>query len=236
MKISFIVPAYNEEFELPRTIAAIQAAANSVALPWEIVVVNDDSTDATARIAQEAGATLINIRRRQIAAARNAGAQAASGDVLFFVDADTRIAADHVRQALDALASGYVGGSARVRADGIVPLWGRLFLHVFSALYFANNLAAGAFVFTSRVNFQRIGGFDEELYVGEEVYFSFALKKLGRFKLLSLPVVTSGRKLRMYSARQILPHFFAILVRGKRAARKRENCHYWYDGRREITR
>ena len=92
MMMSFIVPAYNEELELPSTIAAIrQSRPESTDQPYEIVVVDDGSTDATAEIAARAGARVVSINRRQIAAARNAGARAANGQVLFFVDADTRI-------------------------------------------------------------------------------------------------------------------------------------------------
>ena len=71
--ISFIVPAYNEEHELSDTLAAIRDAASGAARPYEIVVVDDASTDATAKIASDAGAKVIPINRRQIAAARNAG-------------------------------------------------------------------------------------------------------------------------------------------------------------------
>src|SRR5947207_10528077 len=91
--LSFIIPAYNEEFDLGRIIAAIRDAANCGGHPSEIIVVDDGSTDATARLAEAEGAALVQIYRRQIAAARNAGARAAHGEVLFFVDADTRISA-----------------------------------------------------------------------------------------------------------------------------------------------
>jgi len=87
--ISFIVPAYNEEAELPGTLHAIRSAA--VGYEHEIVLVNDGSTDATGAIGEEFGARVISIDRRQIAAARNAGAATARGNVFIFVDADTRI-------------------------------------------------------------------------------------------------------------------------------------------------
>jgi glycosyltransferase involved in cell wall biosynthesis len=233
--LSFIIPAYNEEFELARSIKAVRAAAESAGQPYEIIVVDDASTDATPKIARAEGATLIQIQRRQIAASRNAGAKAASGDVLFFVDADTQISPAHPSAALAALRSGYSGGSARVALDGVIPRWGRIFLRLFSVVYFANNLGAGAFLFTSRENFDRVGGFDEQLFVGEEVFLSIALKKIGRFKILSEPVLTSGRKLRMYSGRHILSRFVWILLRGKRAVQSRENLELWYEGRRESA-
>jgi hypothetical protein len=232
--LSFIVPAYNEEHELPGALASIRAAAEAARQSFEIIVVDDASTDATAEIAKAAGAIVVPVRYRHIAAVRNAGARRALGDVFFFVDADTCISPSHVTGGLAALAAGCAGGGARVTPEGPVPLWGRLFVHIFSALYFTvSNLGAGAFLFTTRENFQAAGGFDEQFFAGEEVYFTLALKKLGRFKLLREPIVTSGRKLRMHSARHILTQSFAIVAGGKRAVRSRDKLDIWYDGKRE---
>jgi glycosyltransferase involved in cell wall biosynthesis len=234
--ISFVIPAYNEETELPSTIAAIQRAADSGAKqPYEIIVVNDASTDSTAEVAAVAGARVISINRRQIAASRNIGARAAHGRTLFFVDADTRISPSHVTDALAALSQSYAGGSARVRPDGFVPVWGRVFVRAFSSVYFGLNFGAGAFLFTTRRSFDAVGGFDEQYFIGEEVYFSLALRKLGRFKVLAEPVLTSGRKLRMYSAQKVLTRSFSIIIRGPRAARSRAMLDLWYDGKREAS-
>ncbi|PYJ24873.1 MAG: glycosyl transferase family 2 [Verrucomicrobia bacterium] len=233
MMISFIVPAYNEELELASTLEAVHAAASRTIQPCEIIVVDDASTDATPEIAGRAGAKVVSIDRRQIAAARNAGARASQGQYLFFVDADTRINGTHITEAVAALDAGCTGGSARVTIDGCIPLWGRVLIRTFCTLYFGLNLGAGAFLFTSRRNFDAIGGFDEGYFVGEEVFFSLALRRLGRFKVLREPIITSGRKLRMYSARQILGNFFAVVVRGPRAARSRAKLEMWYDGKRE---
>jgi glycosyltransferase involved in cell wall biosynthesis len=231
--ISFIVPAYNEELELPSTIAAIRVAAESAHQEYEIIVVDDASTDATTKVAAEANAQVVSINRRQIAAARNAGARAARGQILFFVDADTRISSTHVVGAIATLEAGCVGGGARVMTDGVIPIWGRIFLRAFCTTYFALNLGAGAFLFTTRRNFDAIGGFDEQFFIGEEIYFSLALRRVGHFKVLREPILTSGRKLRIYSARHILLRSCAIMIRGTRAARSRDKLEFWYDGKRE---
>ncbi len=232
--ISFIVPAYNEELELPSTIAAIRAAASGATQPYEIIVVDDGSTDATAQIARQADVHVVSINRRQIAAVRNAGVRAARGEVLFFVDADTRINARHVADAMAALNAGCSGGSARILSDGVIPLWGRVFIKAFCGIYFALNLGAGAFLFTTRKTFDAIDGFDEQLFIGEEIFFSLALRKLGRFKVLRGPIITSGRKLRMYSAREIFANSFAVITGGMRAARSRDKLELWYGGKRET--
>jgi glycosyltransferase involved in cell wall biosynthesis len=232
--LSFIVPAYNEEFELPRTLAAIRAAAESAKQEYEIIVVDDASTDATAQIARQSGAHLVQIQRRQIAGARNAGAKAARGDVLFFVDADTRINQKHIDGAIAALTAGCSGGSARVAIEEMVPWWGRFFLKVFCTIYFANNLGAGAFLFTTRRNFENAGCFNERYFAGEEVLLSLALKKLGRFRILREPVITSGRKLRMHSGRHLWWQSVRLMLGGMAAYRSRKKLGLWYDGKRET--
>jgi glycosyltransferase involved in cell wall biosynthesis len=233
--ISFIIPAYNEELELSSTIASIHAARSGASHgAYEIIVVDDASTDATREVAAQRGARVVSIDRRQIAAARNAGARVAQGKYLFFVDADTRINRTHIAEAIAALEAGYAGGSARVMTDGFIPLWGRIFVRAFCAVYFALNLGAGAFLFTTRRNFDAIGGFDEQYFIGEEVFFSLALRKLGRFKVLREPILTSGRKLRMYSARHVLVRSFSIVICGPRAARSRKKLDLWYSSKRET--
>ena len=229
--ISFIVPAYNEEAELPGTLRAIHSAATGYA--YEIVLVNDGSTDATAAIGERLGARVISIERRQIAAARNAGARAARGDIFIFVDADTRIGPEHVRDAIEALENGFAGGGGRLAFDGEIPPWGKVMFHVFSVLYFGLNLGAGAFLFTTRENFFAAGGFDEIYFAGEEVFFTVALKRLGRFKLLREAAITSGRKLRMYSGWKVFGGLLAVLFGGPRGVMSRKKLDMWYGGERE---
>lgn len=231
--ISFIVPAYNEETELPGTLESIHRAAAGVGSDYEIVLVNDGSTDATPSIGENFGARVISINCRQIAASRNVGARAAAGDILIFIDADTRITAGHVRGVIGALDSGYVGGGSRLRVDDEIPFWGRILFGAFTTLYFSLRLGAGAFLFTTRATFFAIGGFDETYFAGEEVLFTFALKKLGRFEILPEPAITSGRKLRLYSGRKILQHGFALLCGGRRAVMSRHKLGMWYGGERE---
>lgn len=229
--ISFIVPAYNEEAELPGTLRAIHSAA--AGYRYEIVLVNDGSTDATSAIGEQFGARVISIERRQIAAARNAGARAARGDIFIFVDADTRIGPEHVRGAMQALENGFAGGGSRLDFDGEIPLWGKVMFHVFSTLYFGLNLGAGAFLFTTRENFFTVDGFDEIYFAGEEVFFTVALKRLGRFKLLREAAITSGRKLRMYSGWKVSGGLFSVLFGGPRVVMSRNKLDMWYGGERE---
>jgi hypothetical protein len=100
-------------------------------------------------------------------------------------------------------------------------------------MYFAMNLGAGAFLFTTRKNYDAAGGFDEDYFASEEVWFSMALKKLGRFKVLDEPVRTSGRKLRMHSPWNLSWQFTRLMLGGPVNCRSRKRLDLWYDGRRE---
>ena len=233
--LSFIVPAHNEEYELAASLQAIHRAAEASGQSHEVIVVDDASTDRTAEIAREFGAGVVPVNYRQIAAVRNAGARAARGNILFFVDADTHIAPGHVSAATEALARGCSGGSARVAVDRALQFWARVFLAIFSSLYFAACLGVGAFIFTRRETFWAAGGFDEQFFAGEEVYLSVALKKHGPFVILREPIITSARKLRMHSPWFVLAQTCFIVFGGKRALRRREKLDLWYDGRRERT-
>lgn len=232
--LSVIVPAYNEEVELPQTLSAIRTAAEQAGISYEIVLADDGSTDETAAIGRDFGANVIAINSRHIAAARNAGARAARGDILLFVDADTRISGENITQLQCALADdGCAGGGARLQFDRELPRWGRIFFRIFSAIYFGFGLGAGAFLFTTRENFEKIGGFDERYFAGEEIFFTLALRRLGRFRILQGPVITSGRKLHLYSRGKILRRSFFLILAGRRAVMSRRHLDVWYGGARE---
>ena len=92
MKISLVVPAFNEERLLPASLASIQAAtAEFGAAGWEVelIVCDNNSTDRTPEIAAAAGARVVFEPVNQISRARNAGAAHATGNWLLFIDADS---------------------------------------------------------------------------------------------------------------------------------------------------
>jgi glycosyltransferase involved in cell wall biosynthesis len=231
MKLSVVVPAFNEEKLLGTTLACIREVTKETDV--ELVVCDNNSTDRTAEIARQAGAKVVFEPVNQISRARNTGAGAASGDWLVFVDADSFPDAALFAGVLDAIRSGnYVGGGATVRFDdadflshGAVSVW--------NAISRTLRWAAGSFIFCRADAFREIGGFSTELYASEEIDFSRRLKRHGRFTILHRhPLRTSGRKVRLYSKREYFRLLLRIAFSGGRALRSRDALFAWYDGRR----
>ena len=241
--VTFVIPAHNEARLLPATLAALHAAGGSLDEAYEIIVVDDASSDATADVARAGGARVVSVSHRQIAATRNAGARAARGDVLVFVDADTIVPAATVRAALTALRAGAEGGGAHVRFDGAIPVYAQVLLVVIMWLFRTARLAGGCFMFCTRAAFDAAGGFDERLFVAEEIAFSRALQRAlperahpdraGRFVVLRETVVTSGRKLRGPNAPIALWTLFTLFLRGPGVVRSRKHLGAWYGDRAE---
>jgi glycosyltransferase involved in cell wall biosynthesis len=230
--ISFIIPAYNEERLLGRTLSALHAAVRSLAQPYEVIVVDDGSTDRTAAIARTSGAKVVSVHYRHIARTRNAGARAASGDTLIFVDADTLIDQATVTASLEALRRGAVGGGATLRLDGHLPWHGWLALWLVRAGMRLGRFAAGCYVFCTRAAFEAAGGFDEGLFATEEIALSRALQRHGPVVILRESVMSSGRKLRTFSGWELLRLYTALLRSGPRILRSRDQLELWYGHRR----
>ena len=229
--ISFVIPAYDEERLIGGTIDALHAAGAALGEAYEIVVVDDASSDATADIARAHGARLVRVALRHIAATRNAGARAASGELLVFVDADTLVPPDTARAAVDAMRQGAVGGGAPLRFDGAVPLSVRVLTAVAMAAFRALGRAAGCFIFCTRAAFDAIGGFDEAYFGAEDLVMSRALKRHGRFVVLRTPVITSGRKIRTHRARDMLRVLARLAFQGPRVIKQRRGMELWYGER-----
>jgi len=204
--ISFVVPAHNEQACLPATLAAIYNSARPLGQPYEIIVVDDASTDATAEIAHVNHARVVSVKHRQIAATRNSGARAANGDRIFFVDADTLINPRTLRAALLEMNHGAVGGGGAVWIDWreALPFYGRIITVLVVIFPKLIGFTGGAFIFCTREAFQATGGFNERLYWSEEVAFTMALRREGRFYVPWRPVLTSGRRLRKTSGGEML--------------------------------
>jgi glycosyltransferase involved in cell wall biosynthesis len=231
--ISFIVPAHNEQSYLGKSLAAIHEAAGVVGQPYEIIVVDDASTDATTAVAQEQHANVVSVNHRQIAATRNSGARAARGERLFFVDADTMINPRVVESALRAMDKGAAGGGALAVFDGKVPLYAHLMLFWFGLFMRLAEITGGACMFCRRTAFDAVGGFNERLFGGEDAAMSSALKREGRFVVLWPHVVTSGRRMRGIHGLQMLATLIRMafspgMLKGRANVKK-----IWYESQRD---
>jgi glycosyltransferase involved in cell wall biosynthesis len=241
VKISVIVPAFNEEKLLGASLAEINvAAAAFTARSWdfELIVCDNNSTDRTADIARVAGAQVIFEPVNQIARARNAGASIATGDWLVFVDADTHPNEKLFADVAENIVSGKVlAGGVTIRLDEKLLVAGCI-THFWNYSSRLTRLMAGSFIFVEAAAFRGVGGFSHEFYAAEELDLSLRLKKLARAtqrKIVILhrhPIKTSARKMKLYTGRELGGFFLRSIFNHRRTVRDREAAFMWYDGRR----
>ncbi len=240
MKISVIIPAFNEERLLAGSLTAVKSAmAAFTQRRWEteLIVCDNNSTDRTAEIARAAGATVVFEPVNQIARARNAGAAAATGDWLIFVDADSQPSAELFADVAEQIPSGRcLAGGSTMRMDEAFLLAG-FFTWTWNWSSRMGRLLAGSFIFVETASFRKLGGFSDKLFAAEELELSKRLKQLARETgreiviLHSHPLVTSARKMRLYTIWDHLK-LLARVAFNRRTLNSRESCHLWYDGRR----
>ena len=213
--VSFIIPAHNEAKFIAPTIQAIQKSAQSVGIDYEIIVVNDLSTDDTRAVAEEFNVRVVDVELRNIGAVRNAGAEVAINPWLIFVDADTTVPAKTLAQTVGALANGAAGGGARVVIDETQSLfWVKrlMYLSVVVVWQVIGRWAAGCYMFCRKDVFDSFGGFDETFYAAEELFFSRSVKQRGNFRIVRHPVETSARKLHRYSTWEMVRFLWVPLT------------------------
>jgi glycosyltransferase involved in cell wall biosynthesis len=241
VKISIVIPAFNEERLLGESLRKIKLAASAFATrgwPVELIVCDNNSTDRTAEIARLAGAIAVFEPVNQIGRARNAGAAAATGDWLVFVDADTHPSAELFAEVADQIVSGKcIAGGATIRLDEKI-FSATMITHMWNWTSRLGRLLAGSFIFVETAAFRQIGGFSSELFAAEELDLTQRLKKFARparRKLIVLhrhPILTSARKMQLYTPREMFGFFIRSVFNHRRALRSREAAFLWYDGRR----
>ncbi|MBL8519519.1 MAG: glycosyltransferase [Betaproteobacteria bacterium] len=237
-RISIIMPAYNEAAHLPALLDSIDVARARYAGDVEAIVADNGSTDATAAIARERGCVVAPVEKRAIAAARNGGAALATGEVLAFIDSDSRI---H-RETFNAIAQALARPDVIVGATGVVPsrwsagIWTTW--AVMTPMTWLAGVDAGV-VFCRRADFHAVGGYDENLLCAEDVKFLFAMKKFGRTRGMrfhrpaSVRAITSTRKFDKLGDWHFLLQMPVVGWRVLFNAKKNEEYvkRYWYEDR-----
>jgi glycosyltransferase involved in cell wall biosynthesis len=238
-RFSVVIPAYNEEKLLPRLLDTVDAARAIYGQcdAFEVIVADNVSTDRTAEIAASRGCRVAVTEKRVIAAVRNAGAGAARGEILAFVDADSQVHPRTFAEIDRALATGRVVGGAtgatlERRSLGIALMYLTL---VPIALF--TGMDTGV-VFVRRRDFEEIGGYDETRLVAEDIAFLLALKRLGKTRGQRLARVTRAKVI--VSTRKFDDfgdwHTLALVGEGLRHLAGRGSTEftdrYWYKPRR----
>jgi glycosyltransferase involved in cell wall biosynthesis len=241
VKISIVIPAFNEERLLGQSLAQIKSAATAFTKrSWEVelIVCDNNSTDRTTEIARAAGAIVVFEPINQIARARNCGALAARGDWLVFVDADSHPSAELFADVADQILSGHcLAGGATIQID-TRDRTARAVTWLWNCASRLRKLMAGSFIFCDASAFRKIGGFSDKLFAAEEIEFTQRLRKLARStgkRIVILhrhPLLTSARKLHLYTKREHLRFLRKIIFTKGRALTSRDAAHLWYDGRR----
>jgi glycosyltransferase involved in cell wall biosynthesis len=242
--LSLVIPAWNEAALLPRLLASVAAArdrwfaAGRARADIEVIVADNGSTDATAQIARDHGCRVIPVEKRVIAASRNGGAAAATGEIFCFVDADSVLHPDCL---LAVVAAMYVprtlGGSTGVTMERWSPGIAVSFALMLPMVWLT-GFDTGL-VFWRRADFEALGGYDESLLLAEDVDFLWRLTRLGRrrgqklVRLRGVKTITSARKFDAHGDwhwfTQLPPQVWRAWR--DRAALNQFAKRYWYGGR-----
>jgi rSAM/selenodomain-associated transferase 2 len=191
MEISLIIPTYNESGHIGRLLHFLRTQCTHPSLT-EIIVADGNSTDTTVAEARKAGARVIVSPQKGRAAQMNAGAEAAKGNILYFLHCDTFPPAHFASDILRAVEKGYGCGCYRLAFDQ--KHW-FLALNCWFTRFDVNAFRFGdQSLFVRRDAFFQAGGFRNELIVMEDQEIIGRLRKHSRFKILDNAVITSARK------------------------------------------
>ncbi len=195
MDLSVIIPAYNARAYLAQCLQSAFAACQRAAITFEIIVVDDGSTDNTAALAAQLGARLIRQPQRGAAVARNAGLLVARGRFVMFLDADDILLDQAVASLLaPLLADAALLASFALAQEFISPELPPEQQRRFAVRPLPYAGCLPGCVMVRRPVFDKVGRFDETLPAGETVAWLLALKDTGG-PFADLDITTLHRRL-----------------------------------------
>lgn len=193
MKISIIIPTCHESEGIAKLIYTLRNNSSAENVK-EIIVVDACSGDNTSEIARQAGAKVFLSEKRGRAIQMNIGANLASGDIFYFLHADTIPPKNFDEKILKTISNGYDTGCFRMKFDSKHP-----FLRFFSWFTrFNNNLCrfGDQSLFVKRELFGKINGFDINLEIMEDNDIVRRITREGNFSIVPDYVITSARRYR----------------------------------------
>ena len=201
--VSVVIPAYNEEKYLGDCLESLKNQSLHRS-NYEVIVVDNNSSDKTAQIAESFGARVVGCQTQGVAAARAVGSEAASGEIIAGTDADTTVSSDWLEKILSHFQSDHelVGLTGPTYLKKTNFLFSRSSYIVFDVFQRFNFLIGkptfSGFNYAVRADiYKRIGGINPDLASAEDIDLSFRLAKEGKVGYFSDVIVyTSARRIR----------------------------------------
>ena len=190
MKISIIIPTYNEEAAIGQLVSFLKNNAQGAVA--DIIVVDGGSQDQTLKLAEAAGAKALLAPQKGRAIQMNFGVSQATGDLFYFVHADALPPATYVNDILAALTEGYVIGCYRFRFDSK-----KILLKINSyCTRFDRIMCRGGdqSLFVTKAVFTEFKGYRNEYVIMEEYEFIRRVRQKYAFKIIPKDVIVSARK------------------------------------------
>ena len=197
MLVSVVIPAFNEEGYLGETLASLNRAKailqSEGGLPAEIVVVDNDSVDSTADVARALGASVARETQHNVAKVRNTGAKLCNGDVIVFVDADTVVPDKLLSRIVKTMSDATCFGGAVDSDYRPIKRTVKAYLQFWRVIAKLTGMAQGATQFCRRDVFFAMNGYDETLFMGEDVDFHWRLKRIAKRQNGSVVIIEDLR-------------------------------------------